>query len=209
MITLLFCCFVVVHMNFDMLRDGGEALQHLLAVLDPTFLLGGWTPADVARLHSEGLAAARCLAPVDVDCVLASQVPAHDREALIQRSWLTLGWLLRGLVEQHFTGRAVTQQACELICALSDVLYVSMRAVLRPLNWGASSRAQVPDQTPVTFSRIMQLGYAGEVEHSGPQQLPSPMSVWAMAQQLQPNTWLWGRAGRQEHGCAQEHARLP
>jgi hypothetical protein len=101
---------------------------------------------------------------VDVNCVLASQVPADDRELLIQRSWLTLGWLLRGLVEQHFTGRAVTQQACELICALSDVLYVAMRAVVRPHNWGSSSRTPVPEQTPVTFSRIMRLGYAGEVK---------------------------------------------
>jgi hypothetical protein len=104
--------------------------------------LGECTPGLVARFHSEGLPPARILAPISEESRLtAANASLAVREDLKSCAFSTIIWLLDGLEQQHIKGKAVTQQALELLCAMSDLLVASLTAAA-PGQTSSSSRTQ-------------------------------------------------------------------
>jgi hypothetical protein len=114
----------------------------------------GWSAADLRQLHREVLPVARCLAPLEgVHPLQSSEVKPTDRTPLAVKVVSILVWVLRGLHEQHFKGEALIQQACELLCALADVLYILFISVeSRP---SSSFRSQRVGGT--AFSKFLKL----------------------------------------------------
>jgi hypothetical protein len=85
----------------------------------------GWSAADLKQLYSAALPAARRLAPLEgVHPLTSSDIKAADKGPLAVQLVSILVWVLRGMHEQHFRGEVLTHQACELVCALADVLHV-------------------------------------------------------------------------------------
>jgi hypothetical protein len=80
--------------------------------------------SSVAQLHSKVMAPARILAPSDIGTTgLPLLITTKQREALARASRGTITWLTRALDQQHITGAMAVRQACELLCALSDVVF--------------------------------------------------------------------------------------
>jgi hypothetical protein len=140
-----------------MTSSRSEALKQLVEALATTDT-GNWSAAALARLHAKALPAARCLVPIDdrLTLLLSGVERGH---VLVPSTMTNLDWLLLGLKEQHFTSRAATQQACELLCALSDVLYASLAADSPEYTTANTSRHR---RTCPTFVKVMQQPYAGE-----------------------------------------------
>jgi hypothetical protein len=96
------------------------------------------SPGSFSRLHAKVIPAARLLAPLDDDtAILPPQVTWDDRELLAWGCLSHLTWLTRNLATDEDTDATVQQQACELLCALSDTINVALAVV--PLDDGTSS----------------------------------------------------------------------
>jgi hypothetical protein len=118
---------------------------------------GGWSAADLRQLHTEGLPAARRLAPlVGVQPIASSEVKATDRMFLAVKVVGCLIWVNKGMKEEHFTEEALIQPACELLCALSDVFHALL--IVDESEPSSSSGTQPVRST--AFSRFLQLKQA-------------------------------------------------
>jgi hypothetical protein len=123
--------------------------------------------ASIAQLHSKVIPAARILAPVDVDATsLPPEVTPHQRQLLAQASFATITWLAHGLDEGTITGKTVTEQACELLCVLSDVIFAAYMMVVPPSAAMGHASPSSSSSTTTTQRRratdFTQLGLAGE-----------------------------------------------
>lgn len=146
-----------------MTRAVTEAVQQLLDALGVTApqLQLGFATADagIAQLHSKVIPAARVLVPLKgIIANLPAVVTPHQREQLAQGTLITITWLTRALADGTITGKTVTEQACELLCALSDVVVAGYIVV-----WSPSSSSGGGICQEGRAADFMQLGCAGEV----------------------------------------------
>jgi hypothetical protein len=135
--------------------------------------------SSVAQLHSKVMAPARILAPNGVGPFgLPLFITTQQREALARASRGTITWLTRALDQQRITGAMAVQQACELLCALSDVVFVVLSV---ENNTTSSSSTRGPPGLPV----FMRLDCAGGC-HSGTAQGSIRASVVLICRRSQP-----------------------
>jgi hypothetical protein len=133
----------------------------------------------------EGLPAARRLAPTTSERTLTPQeVQAVGKEDFFMCLMSTIAWLLEGLDQQHLKGKAVRQQALELLCAMSDVMYGLMAA---------------PPGQPSTFAIATTMTgiSSGISSSSSSSRIQQRGSALAWVLQRKPP----GEAGCHVHGC--------
>lgn len=102
--------------------------------------------AGIAQLHATALPAARLLAPIFGDLpTLPLAITAHQKEQLTDACWATMTWLAQDLAQGQITCQVVIGQACELLCALSDVVYATyvVAPPLADMGRAASSSSSI------------------------------------------------------------------
>jgi hypothetical protein len=133
----------------------------------------------IAQLHFKAIPAARLLAPKEpANTDLPPEVTSENRQVLSMASLFTISWLTGNLASGLITGKTATQQACELLCALSDVIYAAYAVVPCPpgmqhasttSNTAAASSSSSSSSSSSRASQgrrgadFMQLECAGEV----------------------------------------------
>lgn len=135
-----------------------QQLVEALAAAVPT----DWSAAEVERLHLLVLPAARNLAFIksNVPQQTAADIQAYGKDKVVQALAGVMSGIIQGLDQQQITGTAPVQQACEVLCALSDVLYGALAVRPPPDSRGSSSRPQLPGNAGVT--EFLQMAAAGE-----------------------------------------------
>jgi hypothetical protein len=118
-----------------------------------------WSAAELTQLYTDASSPARHLAPAvgegsHIVPLKSSDIKVPGSTPLAGHVLTRLVWVLRGLQERHFTAsEELTQQACELVCTLADVLYfIFFPWLSRP----SSSRSQQGKAT--AFGRFLKLG---------------------------------------------------
>jgi hypothetical protein len=146
--------------------DAAEQLTQAMAAVT----MEAWSAAALAQLHTDAVPAARRLSPLTGGRppVMPAEIQMPDRTPFAGHVVDSLAWVTQGMHQQHFTGsEALTQQACELLCALTDVL---VWALVADETWPSSSSRS---QERTAFGRLLQQDdLAGE-----PQQLAQTCSV--------------------------------
>jgi hypothetical protein len=125
------------------------------------FILADASPGGIARLHAKVIPAARLLAPLnDETAILPPEVTPDDRELLARGSLSNVTWLTQGLAAGEFPDSAVQQQACELLCALSDMINVALAVV--PPQPGTNRSSSNGGRSPIDVATaFMQLEFSG------------------------------------------------
>lgn len=122
------------------------------------------SPPGIARLHARAIPAARLLAPVEAPLPnLPSTVTAQHREQLTRACMSLNKGLAHALAEGRISDELVVHQACELLCALSDVIFTAYGEEPLPSdmpNRASSSSSSIRSRRAKEF---MDLGCAREV----------------------------------------------
>jgi hypothetical protein len=133
------------------------ALQRLLGAIDAT-RVPGWSAATVVQLHSGVVPLVRLIAPLDQACILAAaDLPGVSKEQCLACVSGAMGWLLPGLSEQLPEDQDLTQQTCEVLCALSDVLCALLAAPPSGASSGGSHSGPA-----TTLSWVFELDSTGK-----------------------------------------------
>jgi hypothetical protein len=152
------------------MRSVADAVKQLLDAQGATGPLSNTaaraSASSVPQLHSKVMAPARILAPKTVGPAgLPPLMTAKQREALARASRGTITWLTRALDQQQVTEDITVQQACELLCALSDVVFVvlSVSPDAPGMTPQATSRSSSSRPQGYNASAFMRLDCAGGV----------------------------------------------
>jgi hypothetical protein len=141
------------------------ALQRLLAAMAaPT--PADWSAAELERMHRSILPAARYLAPTDGDRpTTVPDIKAYGKEKVVVALKGFMGHLVTALDEEDIRARGLAQQACDMLCALSDVLHEALAPGAR-----SSGRPKLKDAAVFQF---MQMPAAGEATQHMKEFLPA------------------------------------
>jgi hypothetical protein len=133
-------------------------LQRLLAALAAA-TPADWSAAQVERMHTSILPAARYLAPTDGDrAETASDIKTFGKEKVVVALKRLMARLLHALEQGDIRDRSPAWQALGLLCALSDVLHEGLAAQMPPAA-SSSGRARLKDTAAVQF---LEMPMAGE-----------------------------------------------
>jgi hypothetical protein len=121
--------------------------------------------AGIAQLYSKIMPAACILAPIDkamVAAMLPPEVTSQQRELLGRASLATITWLTHELELGSITGGVPTEQACLLLCALSDIVFAAYMVLPPTTTTTTTSSSSSSTHQRRRAAEFLRLSCAGE-----------------------------------------------